>query len=247
MKIALLGYGKMGKAIEKIAEVKNHEIVYRVDLNNAFDFLPVSLQNVDVAIDFSMPTAAVDNILKCFEAKVPIVVGTTGWYDQFDLIKEKCLNENQSLVHSTNFSIGVNIFYKLNKILSSMMANYSDYDVMIEEIHHTQKKDHPSGTALTLAKHILKDNQRKDKIKDRLIFDSKQASQSVKPNELLIESMREGDVTGTHTVRYESVIDSISITHDAKSRYGFAKGALLAAEWIVDKKGIYTMDDILKL
>lgn len=247
MKIALLGYGKMGKAIEKIAEVKNHEIVYRVDLNNAFDFLPISLQNVDVAIDFSMPTAAVDNILKCFEAKVPIVVGTTGWYDQFDLIKEKCLNENQSLVHSTNFSIGVNIFYKLNKILSSMMANYSDYDVMIEEIHHTQKKDHPSGTALTLAKHILKDNQRKDKIKDRLIFDSKQASQSVKPNELLIESMREGDVTGTHTVRYESVIDSISITHDAKSRYGFAKGALLAAEWIVDKKGIYTMDDILQL
>ncbi len=247
MKIALLGYGKMGKAIEKIAEVKNHEIVYRVDLNNAFDFLPVSLQNVDVAIDFSMPTAAVDNILKCFEAKVPIVVGTTGWYDQFDLIKEKCLNENQSLVHSTNFSIGVNIFYKLNKILSGMMANYSDYDVMIEEIHHTQKKDHPSGTALTLAKHILKDNQRKDKIKDRLIFDSKQASQSVKPNELLIESMREGDVTGIHTVRYESVIDSMSITHDAKSRYGFAKGALLAAEWILDKKGIYTMDDILQL
>jgi 4-hydroxy-tetrahydrodipicolinate reductase len=247
LKIALLGYGKMGKAIEKIASAKGHEIVYKVNLENAYDFMAISLQNVDVAIDFSMPSAAVDNILKCFEAKVPIVVGTTGWYDQFDYIKEKCLNEGQSMVYSTNFSIGVNIFYKLNKLLAKMMNEHPDYDVMIEEIHHTEKKDHPSGTAITLAKQIINDNKNKTTWKDRLIFSDATPSQSVKPHELLIESIRKGDVTGDHTVKYESVIDEISITHKANSRYGFAKGAILAAEWIQQKKGIYTMEDILKL
>ncbi|OYU94202.1 MAG: 4-hydroxy-tetrahydrodipicolinate reductase [Bacteroidetes bacterium B1(2017)] len=247
MKIALLGYGKMGMAIEKIAVSKGHEIVYKVNLENAYDFMPVSLKNVDVAIDFSMPTAAVDNILKCFEAQIPIVVGTTGWYDQFDEIKAKCLAEGQALVHSTNFSIGVNLFYKMNKILASMMAHFDSYDVMIEEVHHTAKKDHPSGTALSLAKHIMDEMPDKTAIRERLIFGKDQPSQSVKPHELLIESYREGDVTGIHRVKYESVIDSIEIIHDAKSRYGFAKGALLAAEWIIGKKGIYTMDDILNL
>ncbi len=246
MKIALLGYGKMGKAIEKIAEAKGHEIVYRVDLNNAFDFLSLSLENVDVAIDFSMPTAAVENILKCFEAKVPIVVGTTGWYDQFDFIKEKCLSEGQSMLYSSNFSIGVNIFYKINKVLAQIMKNHDSYDVMINEVHHTAKKDHPSGTALTLAKQIMSEVEKKEKIKDRLIFDKTTPAQSTKPNELLIESHREGDVMGDHTVRYESVIDAIEITHIAKSRYGFAKGALMSAEWLVGKKGIYTLDDILQ-
>lgn len=245
MKIALLGYGKMGKAIEKIAESKGHEIVYRVDLNNAFDFLPLSLHNVDVAIDFSMPTAAVDNILKCFEAKVPIVVGTTGWYDQFEIIKQKCIEEGQSMVYSSNFSIGVNIFYKINKVLAEIMKS-QDYDVMINELHHTAKKDHPSGTALTLAKQIMDEIDKKEKIKDRLIFDNETPSQSAKPNELLIESHREGEVMGDHTVRYENIIDIIEIKHSAKSRYGFAKGAIMAAEWIVGKKGIYTLDDILK-
>jgi 4-hydroxy-tetrahydrodipicolinate reductase len=245
MKIALLGYGKMGKAIEKIAEAKGHEIVYRVDLNNAFDFLPLSLHNVDVAIDFSMPTAAVDNILKCFEAKVPIVVGTTGWYDQFEIIKQKCIEEGQSMVYSSNFSIGVNIFYKINKVLAEIMKS-QDYDVMINELHHTAKKDHPSGTALTLAKQIMDEIDKKEKIKDRLIFDNETPSQSAKPNELLIESHREGEVMGDHTVRYENIIDIIEIKHSAKSRYGFAKGAIMAAEWIVGKKGIYTLDDILK-
>ena len=247
MKIALLGYGKMGKAIEKIALSKGHEIVYKVNLENSFDFMPISLQNVDVAIDFSMPSAAVDNILKCFEAKVPIVVGTTGWYDQFDAIKEKCLTEGQSMVHSTNFSIGVNIFYKLNKILAKMMNDQHEYDVMIEEVHHTEKKDHPSGTALSLARQILAENKNKTEWKGRLLYNENMPSQSVKPNELLIESKRVGDVTGDHTVIYESVIDEIQITHKAKSRYGFAKGAVMAAEWIIGKKGIYTMDDILNL
>ncbi|MCF8254462.1 MAG: 4-hydroxy-tetrahydrodipicolinate reductase [Bacteroidia bacterium] len=247
MKIALLGYGKMGMAIEKVAVAKGHEIVYKVNLENAYDFMPLSLKNVDVAIDFSMPTAAVDNILKCFEVGIPIVVGTTGWYDQFDEIKAKCLSEGQAMVHSTNFSIGVNLFYKLNKIMASMMAHFDSYNVMIEEVHHTAKKDHPSGTALSLASHIMKEIPSKTTIRERLIYGDDQPSQSVKPHELLIETYREGDVTGLHKVKYESVIDSIEIIHDAKSRYGFAKGAVMAAEWIIGKKGIYTMDDILNL
>ena len=249
MRIALLGYGKMGMAVEKVAIAKGHEIVYKVDLENAYDFMPISLKKVDVAIDFSMPTAAVDNILKCFEAQIPIVVGTTGWYDQFDLIKQQCEAEGQSLVHSTNFSIGVNLFYKMNKILASMMHHFDAYDVRIEEVHHTAKQDSPSGTALSLAKQIMDEFPKKTVIKDRLLFgkDINQPGQSAKPHELLIESYREGDVTGLHKVIYESVIDSIEITHDARSRYGFAKGALMAAEWIQGKKGIYNMDDILNL
>ncbi len=247
MKIALLGYGKMGKAIEKIALAKGYEIVYKVSLENAFDFMPISLQNVDVAIDFSMPDAAVDNIHKCFEAKVPVVVGTTGWYDQFDAIKKQCLDEGQSMVYSTNFSIGVNIFFKLNKLLAKMMADQPDYDVMIEEIHHTEKKDYPSGTAITLANQIIGEHKIKDTFKGRLLYNENTPAQSVKPNELLIEAKRVGAVTGDHFVKYESVIDGIEIRHIAKSRYGFAKGALYAAEWIMGKKGIYTMEEILQL
>jgi 4-hydroxy-tetrahydrodipicolinate reductase len=247
MKIALLGYGKMGKAVEKIALAKGHEIVYKVSLENAFDFMPISLQNVDVAIDFSMPDAAVENINKCFEAKVPLVIGTTGWYDQFDEIKSRCLTEGQSMLYSTNFSVGVNIFFKLNKILAKMMAEQEDYDVMIEEIHHTEKKDHPSGTALTLVNQILVESKIKDSYKGRLIYNENTPSQSLKPNELLIESKRVADVTGDHFVKYESVIDGIEIRHVAKSRYGFAKGAVMAAEWLIGKKGVYTMEDILNL
>jgi 4-hydroxy-tetrahydrodipicolinate reductase len=247
LKIALLGYGKMGKAVEKIAIAKGHEVVYKVNLENSYDFMAVSLKNVDVAIDFSMPSAAVDNILKCFEAKVPIIVGTTGWYDQFDRIKEKCLNEGQAMLYSSNFSVGVNIFFKLNKLLAKMMSNQDDYDVMIEEIHHTEKKDHPSGTAISLANQIISDNSTKTAYKGRLIFNENMPSQSLKPYELLIESKRVGDVTGDHTVIYESLIDEIQITHKAKSRYGFAKGAVMAAEWIQGKKGLYTMEDILNL
>ena len=170
MKIALLGYGKMGKAVEKIALSKGHDIVYKVNLENAYDFMPISLENVDVAIDFSMPSAAVDNIEKCFEAHVPIVVGTTGWYEQFDQIKERCVTEGQSMVYSTNFSIGVNIFYKLNRILAKMMTDQAEYNVMIDEVHHTEKKDHPSGTALTLARQILAENKSKTEWVNRLLY-----------------------------------------------------------------------------
>jgi 4-hydroxy-tetrahydrodipicolinate reductase len=237
----------MGKAVEKIAIAKGHEIVYKVNLENTFDFMAVSLTNVDVAIDFSMPSAAVDNILKCFEARVPIVVGTTGWYDQFDAIKEKCLQEGQSMVYSSNFSIGVNIFFKMNKLLAKMMNEYDEYDVMIEEVHHREKKDHPSGTAITLARQIIADNKNKTEYKDRLMYKQLMPSQSLKPHELLIESRRIDDVTGDHTVKYESLIDEISLTHHARSRYGFAKGALLAAEWLQGKKGLFTMEDILNI
>lgn len=237
----------MGKAIEKIAIAKGHEIVYKVNLENAYDFMSVSLQNVDVAIDFSMPSAAVENILKCFKAKVPIVVGTTGWYDQFDVIKDKCLNEGQSMVYSSNFSIGVNIFFKLNKILAKMMNEQDGYNVMIEEIHHTEKKDYPSGTSITLAKQIIEEIKDKTEYKGRLISNENAPSQSVKDHEILIESKRIGDVTGDHKVIYQSMIDEIEITHKAKSRYGFAKGAVLAAEWIQGKKGLFTMEDILNL
>lgn len=247
MKIALLGYGKMGKAVEKIALSKNHEIVYKVDLENSLNFMPVSLQNVDVAIDFSMPSAAADNINKCFDAGVPIVVGTTGWYDRFDEIKKRCYDEKQAMVYSTNFSIGVNLFFKLNKILSQVMKHFDEYEVSIEEVHHTQKKDHPSGTALTLSKSIMENYPAKKEIKSRLIFDPNQPLQSGKPHELIIDCYRQGDITGIHKVNYKSMIDSISIKHEAHSRYGFAKGALMAAEWIIGKQGLFTMDDILKL
>ena len=237
----------MGKAVEKIATAKGHEIVYKVNLGNTYDFMAVSLQNVDVAIDFSMPSAAVENILKCFQAKVPIVVGTTGWYDQFDLIKEKCLNEGQSMVYSSNFSIGVNIYFKINKILAKMMNDHPDYNVRIEEIHHTEKKDHPSGTAITLARQIMAEIKHKTDYKGRLVQKEHMPAQSIKDHEILIESARIDDVTGDHTVTYESMIDEIEIVHKAKSRYGFAKGAILAAEWIQGKKGLFTMDDILSL
>ncbi|MFI5221880.1 MAG: 4-hydroxy-tetrahydrodipicolinate reductase, partial [Bacteroidia bacterium] len=245
MKIALLGYGKMGKAVEKIAIAKGHQIVYKVNMGNAYDFIAMSLRNVDVAIDFSMPHAAVDNILKCFQAKVPIVVGTTGWYEQFDFIRDKCLNEEHTMVYSTNFSVGVNIFFKLNKLLAKIMDSYPDYDVRIEETHHTEKKDYPSGTALTMAKQILAENHHKTTHKGRLVMHEHLPNQSVKPHELLIESKRFANVIGDHIVIYESVIDEIQLVHKAKSRYGYAKGAVLAAEWIQGKKGIFTMDDIL--
>src|SRR5574343_553274 len=179
MIIALLGYGKMGKAIEKIAVAKGHEIVYKVSLENAFDFMPISLQNVDVAIDFSMPDAAVENIQKCFEAKVPVVVGTTGWYEQFDEIKARCLAEGQSMVRSTNFSLGVNIFFKINTILAKMMAEQDDYEVMIEEIHHTEKKDHKSGTAISLSNKIIAEIKSKDSYKGRLLYHENTPSQSI--------------------------------------------------------------------
>ncbi|MDA9563849.1 4-hydroxy-tetrahydrodipicolinate reductase [Flavobacteriales bacterium] len=233
MKIALLGYGKMGKAIEQIALKRGHSIAAKTN-EMVGDVL---LSDADVAIDFSVPTAAVQNIKKCFAVNVPVVVGTTGWYQHFAEVKELCEKENQSLFHATNFSVGVNIFFEINKKLAALMNPQTDYEIEMTEIHHTQKLDSPSGTAITLAEGIL------DKIdrKNNWVEDIR------KEGQLTIKAEREGDVPGTHVITYENEIDKIEIKHEAKGRIGFATGAVIAAEWLVGKKGIFTMKDLLNI
>ncbi|MGB1040096.1 MAG: 4-hydroxy-tetrahydrodipicolinate reductase [Flavobacteriales bacterium] len=236
MKIALLGYGKMGKEIEKIALEKGHEIGLRVTSENA-EFSPAELLGIDVAIEFSRPEFAVSNIKKCFDANVPVVVGTTGWYDYLDEIETICVARNQTLLYATNFSIGVNLFFKLNTQLAQLMNNYPDYKVEVEEIHHTQKLDSPSGTGISIAEQIIENNS----LKESWINEN-----SDKENELEIISKRIDKVPGTHSVYYKSEVDEIEIKHTAHSRSGFASGALLAAEWIAkNKDGIYSMQDVL--
>lgn len=242
MKIALLGYGKMGKEIEKLALQKNHEIVFIVDENNADDISIVdSLRKADVAIEFSIPEAAYNNILKCFEANIPVVVGTTGWLDRLSTIKEICAKKQQALFYSSNYSIGVNIFFLVNKKLAELMNNQIQYEVSIEEIHHTQKLDAPSGTAISLASDIIEKIERKEKwtsvLQDEIM--------DAKPGQLPIKSLRIENVPGTHLIKYNSEIDSIELKHTAHSRKGFAQGALLAAEWIRGKKGVFNMQDLL--
>ena len=238
MKIALLGYGKMGKEIEKIAIEKGHEIPLKVTSENA-GFSPSELLGIDVAIEFSRPEFAVSNIKKCFEANVPVVVGTTGWYEYLDEIETICIARNQSLLYATNYSIGVNLFFKLNTQLAELMNNYPDYKVEVEEIHHTQKLDAPSGTGISIAEQIIENNKLKESWVNQ---------KSSKENELEIISKREDKVPGTHSVYYKSGIDEIEIKHTAHSRSGFAQGALLAAEWLTkNKDGIYGMQDVLEI
>lgn len=237
MKIALSGYGKMGQEIEKIALERGHEIV--VTFNDQDDWIDkeAELAKADVAIEFSMPHSVVSNIFKCFDAKLPIVVGTTGWYGQLDHVKEVCWKNNKSLLYASNFSIGVNLFFEVNKMLARLMNEHEEYHVSVEETHHTAKVDSPSGTAISLANDII-DN-----------LDSKNLwvnQQSDKDYELEIFSHRIEAVPGTHVVKYQSDIDDIEIKHTAKSRVGFAKGAVLAAEWLANKKGVYTMRDLIK-
>ena len=237
MKIALSGYGKMGQEIEKIALERGHEIV--VTLNDQDDWIDKEseLAKADVAIEFSMPHSVVSNIFKCFDAQLPIVVGTTGWYGQLDHVKEVCWKNNKSLLYASNFSIGVNLFFEVNKMLARLMNEHEEYHVSVEETHHTAKVDSPSGTAISLANDII-DN-----------LDSKNLwvnQQSDKDYELEIFSKRIEAVPGTHVVKYQSDIDDIEIKHTAKSRVGFAKGAVLAAEWLANKKGVYTMRDLIK-
>ena len=235
MKIAILGYGKMGKVIEEIALKRGHSIALKVNQTN-LDFDRELLSDCDVAIEFSSPESAVDNINKCFEANIPVVVGTTGWYAQFNTVQERCVSENKALLHATNFSVGVNIFYEINKKLATLMDANSQYDVEVEETHHTQKLDAPSGTAISIAEGIIDNMDRKDSWKNDRI---------VSTNELAIESIRTENVPGTHVVKYESEIDFIEIKHEAKNRNGFAFGAVLAAEYIRGKKGVFTMKDVL--
>ncbi len=235
MKIILLGYGKMGKEIEKIALSRKHEVVLKVDEHNAKSITANDLKKGDVAIEFSTPHTVINNINLCFDAGLPVVVGTTGWYDQFETIKKKCLDKNQSLFHATNFSVGVNLFFKVNKYLAEIMNNYPEYEVSMEEIHHIHKLDKPSGTAITLATQVIEKINRK-----------KNWSIEHKNNDtLFIKDVREGEVPGTHIIKYSSAIDDIEIMHKAHNRKGFAQGSVLAAEFLANKKGIYTMDDLV--
>jgi 4-hydroxy-tetrahydrodipicolinate reductase len=238
MKIVLLGYGKMGKEIEKIAVARKHEIVLKVDENNHNSITKEQLAAADVAIEFSTPHTVEENIYKCFNAGLPIVVGTTGWYDNFEKIKADCTKGNNALFHATNFSVGVNLFFKVNKYLAELMNNYPDYNVSMEEIHHIHKLDKPSGTAITLANQVLEKLNRKTKWS--IDPDSRQDDSA-----LFIEDKREGEVPGTHFLKYTSPIDDIEIMHKAHNRQGFALGAVMAAEFLSNKKGIYTMDDII--
>jgi len=242
MKIILLGYGKMGQLIEKFAIKRGHEVVLIVDEHNRAEIDADSLAVGDIAIDFSTPHAALENINLCFEANLPIVVGTTGWYDHLEEIKETCLEDEQSLLYGSNFSIGVNIFFHINKMLAKAIAPYKQYDVQVEEIHHIHKLDAPSGTAITIAEGILENIDSKTSWINDLVGSDQDVI--AKPDELLIESLRIEEVPGTHTVLYSSEVDQIEFKHTAHNREGFALGAVVAAEWLHGKKGFYQVTEI---
>lgn len=244
MKLALLGYGKMGQIIERFALERGHEVILKISADNLQDFTVDNLATADVAIDFSAPDAAVDNIYKCFEANVPIVVGTTGWYGNLQEIKNDCLSSNNTLLYGSNFSIGVNLFFHLNTVLAKLMNNYPAYEVQVEEIHHTQKLDAPSGTAMTIAEDIIEELDRKSEWLNEVV--GTPIPDVIKNEQLLIESHRIENVPGTHTVVYSSEVDDIEIKHTAHSRAGFALGALVAAEWLQNKQGFYNVADVFK-
>lgn len=236
MKIAILGYGKMGKVIDDLATAAGHEIVLTIDAYNQEKMTSVALQEADVAIEFSRPEAAVENIKSCLDAGIPIVCGTTGWLDKIEEIRAHCNKTNGAFFYASNFSIGVNIFFELNKYLAELMNTQQEYEVHMEEIHHTEKLDAPSGTAITLAKGILEKIERKAQWINNM---------NDVPTDLSIVSKRLTGVPGTHSVSYQSSIDTIEIKHTAHSREGFAKGAIQAASWIIGKHGIFGMEDML--
>lgn len=245
MKIALLGYGKMGKMIEQIALERQHEIVLKIDHENLHELTVANLQRADVAIEFSTPHTVLSNIEFCFEAGIPIVVGATGWYEKLAEVKSTCLQRNASLIYASNFSVGVNIFFHINKLLAKVMNRFPDYEVQVEEIHHTQKLDAPSGTAITIAEGIIENMPVKTAWVNMVsgqVDDNSPAT--ITPQQLLIESHRIENVPGTHTVIYDSEVDTIEFKHTAHNRSGFALGAVLAAEWIKDRKGFFTAADL---
>lgn len=237
MKIALIGYGKMGKTIEQIARNRGHEIVAIIDINNQADIRSEAFKSADVAIEFTTPATAFANYQACFEANVPVVSGTTGWLDHLEEVKEICEKEGKTFFYASNFSIGVNIFFALNTYLARLMNRFPSYDVRMTETHHIHKLDAPSGTAITLAESILENIDRKER------WTLETAEQ---PTDLPIHAVREGEVPGIHEVVYESDVDSIRIKHDAKSRAGFALGAVIAAEFTAGKKGFLGMNDLFK-
>ncbi len=232
MKVALLGYGRMGKEIEKIALNRGHEIVLKVQGDEDYN-----IQEADIAIDFSIPTAAYNNIINCFKSNVPVVSGTTGWLDKYEDAVEICNQNNGSFIYASNFSLGVNLFFELNKQLATMMNSIEGYATSMEEIHHTKKLDAPSGTAITLAEGII---EKSDKTNWEL---DKSSDETIIP----IVAKRIPDVPGTHSIFYNSKVDSIEIKHTAHNRKGFALGAVVAAEWLVNKKGVHTMKDVLNI
>lgn len=234
MKIALFGYGKMGREIEQIALTRGHSIVLKIDKDHAVT--KEQLQQADVAIEFSTPHTVLGNIGKCFDAGLPIVVGTTGWYDKFSEIKNKCLQNKSSLFYATNFSVGVNLYWKLTEQFAKLMSAYPEYEASMQEVHHVHKLDKPSGTAITTAEKLMANQSQKD----TWTLEGSHAK-----NELYIDVVRQDEVPGTHTVYYKSAIDEISLTHLAYNRKGFALGAVLAAEFLKGKQGVYTMSDML--
>lgn len=236
MKIALIGYGKMGKEIEKIALARKHDIVCIIDMGEDEKFGSPEFRSADVAIEFSTPESALDNYRKAFAQNVPIVSGTTGWLSHIDEIKSACENDGKTFFYASNFSIGVNIFFAVNRYLAKLMNGFPEYDVRMEEVHHIHKLDAPSGTAITLAEDVIANIDRKD---------SWILGEPANGNQMGIKDFREGEVPGIHTILYESDADIISIKHDAKSRKGFALGAVLAAEFTKGKKGFLGMKDML--
>jgi len=236
MNIALLGYGKMGKEIESFALQRGHQITLIIDINNQADLNPENLKKADVAIDFTTPHSAVPNILCCFQAGIPVICGTTGWQDQLGTIEKACREQDGSLFYTSNFSLGVNILFHLNKVLAGLLKNNDQYNVSIEEIHHTTKLDKPSGTAISLAKDILSIYPRKN---------NWELDRESSPESIRIDALRQVNVPGTHTVKWESDIDIIHLHHSAKNRKGLALGAVLAAEFLSGKKGIFTMKNLL--
>lgn len=237
MKILILGYGKMGKAIEEIAEERGHSIEHKININNTQALKFIDSSTIDVAIEFSQPDAAFENITYCLENNIPVVSGTTGWLDRKDEIDALCSRKNGAFFYASNFSLGVNLFFKLNEILAHMMEQHHNYTAKLTEIHHTEKLDSPSGTAITLAEDLIK------------TLSSKTAwinEPSDEENVIPIISKREPNVPGTHIINYISDVDEIQIKHTAKSRTGFALGAVLVAEWILDKKGVLSMKDFMK-
>jgi len=237
MKIALIGYGKMGKEIEQIALDRGHEIVSIIDENNIEDFESTSFRSADVAIEFTTPATAMDNFRKCFKYNIPVVAGTTGWLEHMQEIKKICENEGQTFFYASNYSIGVNIFFAVNKYLAKIMNNYPDYSVKMEEVHHIHKLDAPSGTAITLAEGIIENMDRKA---------NWNLETESEPTDIAIHCIREGEVPGIHEIFYESEADILSIKHNAKNRKGLALGALLAAEFTQGRKGFLGMNDMFK-
>jgi 4-hydroxy-tetrahydrodipicolinate reductase len=238
MKIALIGYGKMGKAIEEVALAKGHEIVLKIDVQNNDEFTPENIAKADVAIEFTGPHSAFENVKKCIEMGIPVVSGSTGWLEKWAEIEAACKVKNGCVVYSSNYSIGVNLFFEINKQLAKLMEPYNEYDVSMIELHHTEKKDAPSGTAISLAEQILSNIGRKKQWVNEA---------SATPSDLVITSERIDPAPGTHTVTYSSPIDTIEIVHNAHTRKGFASGAVLAAEFANKKSGIFNMKDVLGL